>query len=387
MRTADQPDSNASSAAIEPIERPLVLVVDDDRITRGLVKRFLTKDDLEYVGMESAPEALKFLETQKADIILSDINMPDMDGIEFCKSVRKTQLLKDLPVIFFTGLQDMETMGRAFDAGANDYVVKPLRETEVISRTRRHIREYHRKREAACKIKSLNQQNETKNRILGVASHDLRNPIVSIRGLSQFLKSQQFGELNEGQSKIVDSIREASETMLSLVEDLLDISKIESNQISLDCAQLDARELAEQAITLHQPTAQRKDITLELVEHATGATIFADKKLVTRVIDNLMTNAIKFTYPETAVSIVLDAGEKQVTIAVEDEGPGIPKGEFDKLFKEFSRTSNLPTGGESSSGIGLFVSSQIMQSLGAEIHAENREKKGARFVMTFQRPE
>lgn len=365
-------------------EKPLVLVVEDDRVAHKIVKKFLDHSGLRYVGANSAEEAMQYLQHTVPDLIFSDIQMPGVDGIQFCKHLRSMGMTRDVPVIFFTGMKDMETMSRAYEAGANDYVVKPLREIELVTRARRHIQEYQRKTAAKNKIHSLNKQNESKTRFLGVASHDLRNPLVSIRGISQFLESEKFGELNESQREMVNTIIAASESMLTLVEDLLDVSKIESDHMDINCEEIAPAELLEHASKLHLPTAEKKSINIDFIDKTEKAMALIDRKLVSRVIDNLVTNAIKFSPANTNIHLAADRENDWITVTIDDEGPGIPEDEFGKLFKEFSRTSNLPTGGESSSGIGLYVVKRIVQRHNGEVTVCNRPEGGSSFKVKFE---
>jgi len=360
-----------------------VLVVDDDLLVRKLVSKILQRGGLACDTAQSGTEALALLPQSSPDLILCDIMMPGMNGIEFCKRLRESDPYADLPLIFFTGLSDMQTLSKGFAAGGNDYVVKPIRQVEVLSRARHHIAEYRRKQKAKQKISTLNQQ---KTKFLGVASHDLRNPLVSIRGISQYLETEKFGPLNDGQRELVGTIIQASEAMLTLVEDLLDVSKIEGGHMKLERKIESLEELASAAITLHSASAERKSIALRKEVAEANNDVFADRRLVARVLDNLVTNAIKFSPPNTCVTLSVHGDSESVMLRVDDEGPGIPPDEFSKLFKEFSRTSNQPTGGESSNGIGLFVSKRIMESHGGSIAVENRPDKGARFTITFNRP-
>ena len=279
----------------------------------------------------------------------------------------------------------MESLSQAYKAGAADYIIKPLRRVELISRVEHHIDEYRRKRETRRRIQKLNKQNESKTKFLGVASHDLRNPLVSIRGISQYLDSEKFGPLNEGQKEVVSTIIQASESMLTLVEDLMDVSMFESGQMRLSTELQSLENLVDHAVTLHSPNASKKRLQLEKVASGSDTHATLDRKLVSRVIDNLISNAVKFSNPDTRIQLVLESDDSTVSLKVEDEGPGIPEDEFHTLFKEFGRTSNLPTGGESSSGIGLFVCQRIMQRHEGDISDENRSKGGARFTITFKR--
>lgn len=363
-----------------------VLVVEDDLISSKILKKYLQRGSLGYHGVDSGKSALEFLDNNPLpDLILSDINMPQMDGLEFCRRIRQCENLRDIPLLFFTGDSSIETLNKAFEAGASDYIRKPLKQDEVLSRAKRHIHEYRRKQHEKKRIQFLDNQNQNKTKLLGVASHDLRNPLVSIRGISQFLSSEKFGELNEGQKEMVQTIIDASESMLALVEDLLDMSKMDSAQLKPKLELIPLRDIAKQALNLHGGMASNKGITLELIDTDKPGQAHIDPKLFSRVIDNLVTNAVKFSQPGTRAYIVVDSFADKTSISVEDEGPGIPYDEFDRLFKEFSRTSNQPTGGESSSGIGLYMAKTIVKKLGGDIVAENREQGGARFIVTFNR--
>lgn len=378
-----QPSSTESASA--ETRTSTVLVVDDDHLSRKLVEKSLEREDIEFAGVASGEEAIEYLKDKRPDLILCDIIMPEMDGIEFCSYARLNPRLEELPIIMFTGLSSMESLSQAYEAGAYDYIIKPLRRVELISRVEHHIDEYRRKRETRRRIQKLNKQNESKTKFLGVASHDLRNPLVSIRGISQYLDSEKFGPLNEGQKEVVSTIIQASESMLTLVEDLMDVSMFESGQMRLSPELQSLENLVDHAVTLHSPNASKKRIQLEKVASGSDTHTTLDRKLVSRVIDNLISNAVKFSNPDTRIQLVLESDDSTVSLKVEDEGPGIPEDEFHALFKEFGRTSNLPTGGESSSGIGLFVCQRIMQRHEGDISDENRSKGGARFTITFKR--
>ena len=379
-----------SQPILDPVEeiethRSRVFVVDDDPLVRRLTRKILERDQLEFAGFESGEAALEALKTFSPDLILSDIMMPGIDGIEFCQRLRTLPGLEDVPVIFFTGLSDMGALAKAYDAGASDYIVKPLRQVELLSRAHHHIKDYRRKRGAKSKIVRLNQQNESKTKFLGVASHDLRNPLVSIRGISQYLETEKFGPLNDGQRELVHTIVEASEGMLSLVEDLLDVSMFESGQMRLNLERHSLESLVDQAVTLHSAPASSKGIKLVKEARTTDSEGDFDRKLISRILDNLVSNAIKFSPSQTTIRLALESDKEQLYLKVEDEGPGIPEDEFDKLFKEFGRTSNLPTAGESSSGIGLYVCQRIARSHRGEISVENRSSKGTRFTVILNR--
>lgn len=363
----------------------LVLVIDDDRITHGLVKKFLSEDDLHILAARSTGEARLDLQRRTPELIICDINMPGEDGLTFCREIKSNPATAEVPLIIFTSSNCAQTMADAFDAGASDFVRKPISKLELQSRSIRQIKESRARRAAAKKINSLHQQNTSKTKFLSVASHDLRNPLASIRGISQFLENERFGTINESQREMVRCIIDASENMLTLVEDLLDVSKIELDHFSLSCEPHSPAELMSQTEKLQQPAAEKKKISLAHDDSSNGAKSSVDKRLITRAIENLVTNAIKFSPSDTRILLETRADASWVYLSVKDSGPGIPADEFDKLFKEFSRTSNMPTAGESTSGIGLYVVKRIVNSHEGEIFVENIPAGGAHFQIKLKR--
>ncbi|MGK0239718.1 MAG: two-component system sensor histidine kinase/response regulator [Candidatus Pelagisphaera sp.] len=383
--SADPHQSNSENTSQDGPQRSRILVVDDDKSTRRLVQKILNNAGYEFEGFPSAEAALLYLEDSTVDIVLSDIMLDGMDGIEFCAQIRSQTRHEDVPIICFTGISDVESLNRAYKAGASDYIMKPLRRVELLNRIDHHLEVYRRKKTAKDSIQRLNSESESKTKFLGVASHDLRNPLVSIRGISQYLGSEKFGPLNDGQHELVQTIVDASENMLLLVEDLLDVSLLETGQMRIQPERQSLEPIVDQAVILHSVSASKKHIQLSKETKTDDCEACFDKKLMSRVLDNLISNAVKFSPSNTKIKIAIESDSDALHFYVEDEGPGIPENEFDKLFKEFGRTSNQPTAGESTSGIGLFVTNRIIQRHGGTISVENRSPKGTRFTVTLNR--
>jgi signal transduction histidine kinase len=234
-------------------------------------------------------------------------------------------------------------------------------------------------------FQSLTQSNTEKSKFLGMASHDLRNPLVSINGLSHFLASGKFGSLSSTQAEMASSIFEASESMLALVNDLFDVALIETGQLSVEINEVDLHQVVKTSINLYRVTAGEKDIEIEFIEKEIPKLVNCDKRQVRRVMDNLLSNAIKFSERGTTIRVILESDNNWVFFRVADEGPGVPVDEFDKLFGSFSKTSVKPTGGESSTGLGLNICKKVMTAHGGDIFAENLPEKGAQFSVQLQK--
>jgi signal transduction histidine kinase len=222
----------------------------------------------------------------------------------------------------------------------------------------------------------LTAANVEKNRYLGIAAHDLRNPLSSIRGLSQLLMEDAVDPPE--QREFHTTINRTSDEMLGLVNDLLDVAVIESGKLDLRLKEVDVATLVRQRVHQLEPLARNKKISLDVdADGAQHANI--DPARFSQVIDNLVSNAIKFSPLESRVQVVLRQAGNGLTFSVQDQGPGIPESERKLLFRSFQKLSARPTGGEKSTGLGLAIVKRIVDAHGGTIEVESTPGKGTRF--------
>lgn len=241
-------------------------------------------------------------------------------------------------------------------------------------------------REMAQKNVELQKLNETKNRFLGMAAHDLRSPLSVIMAYAQFLEAEATPVLNEEQREFVATIHQTSEFMLNLVNDLLDVSTIESGRLELKRALMDVAALVEHNVTLNRALAARKRIAVDFVPSAVGpvqAELDAGK--IQQVLNNLLTNAVNYSHADTRVVVTLDVSPESVTICVRDQGQGIPVEELPKLFRPFGRTRVRGTAGEQSTGLGLAIARRIVEGHGGTITVESQVGRGSEFRVVLPR--
>jgi PAS domain S-box-containing protein len=226
--------------------------------------------------------------------------------------------------------------------------------------------------------KLLQELNDTKNKFMGIASHDLRNPVYVIRTFSEVLKDGGVGDLNGKQKELVEKIFNSCNYMRSLLENLLDISKIESGKIDLDLKVQDLNFLAKTQVELNQLLAQKKNIQLH---HDPGdiPKIALDKNAMVQVMGNFIGNAIKFSPPNTHIHISTRQEGSYVRFSVQDEGPGLSDDDQKLLFGEFQTLSSKPTGGEKSTGLGLAIVKKIINLHKGEVGVESRLGQGSTF--------
>ena len=234
-------------------------------------------------------------------------------------------------------------------------------------------------RELAKKNAELESLDQQKNQFLGMAAHDLRNPLSVIMSYSEFLIDQ----IRPEQAELAHVIYRSSEFMLRLINNLLDISAIESGRVQLDLQPIDLLELVERNLTVNRLLAERKQMTLQLIAPGALPPILADAGKLEQVLNNLISNAIKFSHPRSTVEISLTAEGDRVRLVVQDHGQGIPAAELDKLFKPFSRTSVQSTAGERSTGLGLTITRKIVMEHGGDIRVESEVGQGSTFFVTL----
>jgi len=238
-------------------------------------------------------------------------------------------------------------------------------------------------RELAKKNAQLGQLNEQKNRLLGMAAHDLRTPLGAILSYAEFLEDDVSVILNGEQREFLTRIRDLSDFMLHLVSDLLDVSAIEAGQLNLDRQPTNAIHLIQRVVKLSSVLAAKKEIAVQFDPPDTSPELTLDAGKIEQVLDNLISNALKFSHSGTRVQVRLECTQEAVIVAVQDEGQGIPASDLPKLFRAFSRTSVRSTGGEKSTGLGLAIVRRIVEGHGGRIWVESKVGKGSTFFFTL----
>lgn len=355
-----------------------VFLVDDTPENLGLLSGILRAAGYIVRMADSGRRALAMIEALLPELVMLDITMPEMDGFEVCRELKAKPATAGIPVIFISALSDPLDKVKAFKTGGVDYVTKPFDADEVLARVETQLRLDRLRREMEAKNRELARLDELKNRFVGIAAHDLRTPLTALIGYSEVLLEP--GTVDPVRDHdLVKRIQRASFFMLRLVNDLLDLSAIEAGSIRLDLAPTDLRAILRSSAELHGTLAAPKRIAVELEEDAGPLFARVDEVKLEQVLGNLVGNAIKFSAPGTRVKVSLRRDGALARFAVEDEGPGIPAHELDRMFEPFQTTSVKSTAGEKSTGLGLAIVKKIVNAHGGEIHAVSEVGRGTTF--------
>jgi len=225
--------------------------------------------------------------------------------------------------------------------------------------------------------------NELKNKFVGIAAHDLRNPTSLIQSYIQLLLEGYLGEISPAQQEALSKMNKACKGMFALIDDLLDVSAIESGHLELRLRPVDLAAYLQENLTENAILAKSKSIELTADLSPDLPTVMIDPDRISQVLNNLISNAIKYSDPRTIITLRARATGSEVTIAVQDQGQGIPAEEMDRLFTEFGRTSARPTGDEKSIGLGLAIARRIVEAHGGRIWAESQVGIGSTFAFTL----
>lgn len=238
-------------------------------------------------------------------------------------------------------------------------------------------------RELQKKNAEMKKLNELKNEFLGIAAHDLRNPIGIILGYSEFLIEDIDEFLTTDQKEMLQSIQSSCQFMLHLLNELLDVSIIESGKLNLEKRKVNIVNILKSNLKLNSVIAQKKNISIQFNANEIIPIIEIDPEKIEQVMNNLISNALKFSLPQTKINVNVFLTGEHVTISVTDQGPGIPKNEIKKLFKTFTTTSVKSTGGEKSAGLGLSIVRNIVMGHKGKIWVDSRVGKGSTFYFSL----
>lgn len=362
-----------------------ILIVDDDRLNIRILAGILKTEGYVTAEADSGERGLQLYAEFRPDLVLLDVMMPGIDGFETCRRLRRTYGDDTAPIIFVTAKKDSDDVLEGLSAGGADYLPKPLKPKEVLARIRTHLQNQILSEQQKHLVDQLSRANAAKNRFLGIAAHDLRNPLASIRGLAELLSEGAVGPLTPEQVELVDAISGAGQSMLDLVNELLDVATIEAGELKLHLQSHNLSDLVAKSVAMTNMEAAKKQTRVAFLPPATPVTPLIDPERIKQVIDNLLSNAVKYSPPGSAITALIEEDRTGGTcsFSVRDQGPGIPENERDKLFKDFSRLSSLPTGGEKSTGLGLAICRKIVDAHRGSIVAENLPERGCEFRVTL----
>lgn len=382
-----------------------ILVVDDIAANRNLLGATLEPNGYEVLLASNGAMAMKVAERARPNLILMDVNMPDMDGYEACRQLKSMPELAEIPVIFITANDDPESLVKGFQAGGVDYVAKPFKEQEVLMRVETHVkihtltRALERSNEAlAIKNSELqtevqrrqqaeekaNEANEAKSRFLAFISHEMRSPLNAIIGFSEELVDALTDDAVAQSREDATRIRSASGHLLGLINNLLDLSRIEAGKMPLHLEEFALVPMVNELGKDVEPLVRRNGNKLTVRTNGAIDTIRGDVTKLKQVLVNLISNAGKFTRNgEITISIRhLEGGDvKRFEIVVADTGIGMTGEQAQRLFQPYEQATDSTVRQYGGTGLGLAISRQFCRLMGGDLTVASEVGTGSTFTV------
>lgn len=360
-----------------------ILVVDDipDNIT--ILSNILYDKDKEVFTARSGSQALKIAAVRELDLILLDIAMPEMDGYEVCIKLKEDPKTKDIPVIFLTAKVQPEDIVQGFEVGAVDYITKPFNTSELLVRVHNHLDRKRSRDLINVQNAKLQELNATKDKFFSLITSDFKTPFNELRELTDDLigniDNLQMTEVKD----LAIEINNSTQKGLSLLEKLIEWSRIQKGKLKFTPEIVNANFLIKDIISKHKKAAAIKNIKLLFESGDDEFFVFADESMLTFTLNNLISNALKYTTSGGDIILSLKTKDDFVEFTVYDTGVGIAKDDVPKIFDASLFYSTRGTEGETGTGIGLIICKEFIERNGGKLWVESMEGIGSDFKFTI----
>lgn len=367
-----------------------ILIIDDTLNNLQLLSSMLEEKGYEVRCAHSGELALKTIQIEHPDLILLDINMPNMNGYEVCQKLKMDVKTQDIPIIFLSAFSESIDKVKAFEIGGVDYITKPFQVAEVLARIENHLKLKRMQREleqqAITAIKALEQQkelNRLKSEFTSMISHDFRNPLTTIQGFVELIESNYQNISQETIKTYTHRINQAVSQLLLLLDDILLIGSLENNKTDCLPTEVNLKDFCQEIITnLELSIASKDQILYNYSVPYTEVTL--DVILLHRILTNLLSNAIKYSPAQSKINFDVECKENHLIFCIQDYGIGIPVANSGNLFEPFYRCKNV--GKIKGTGLGLTIVKKCIEAHQGKIFWESQEGKGTTFTVYIPIP-
>jgi signal transduction histidine kinase len=392
-------------------QRPILVAIDDDPDNRAFLTKAVSKQGFEVVSAPTATQARRQLDGRRPALIFLDVQMPEESGLSLLP-----QMLRDYPesvVVMMTAYGSEQVAAEALRGGADDYIAKPIdlhRLRELLERNlekqrlraerqglvarlkdsnRYLMRQHAALRRADEEILQVNRQLEQSSRykseFLANMSHELRTPLNAILGFSEILLDITMNLTAGERTEFLRNIHSSGQHLLGLINDILDLAKIEAGKMDLHAEEMPVTEALQEVTAILEPMARQQGLQLRTVGAADARVIKADRSKFKQVLYNLLSNAVKFTPAPGTITVTVKDSPDQLTVSVEDTGIGMKPEDLPKLFREFEQIDGSYTRRYQGTGLGLALCRRFVEMHGGRIWAESQFGKGSVFTFTIPR--
>ena len=369
---------------INPAEFKL-LVVDDVQTNVLLLKALLGKEGYGILVANNGQEALEVIRNENPDLILLDVMMPGMDGFEVAERLKSEEFRCEIPIIFLTALDDTQSIVNGFKLGVGDFISKPFRKEELMVRIKHQLSLVAARRIIEEKNEELRKTIAGRDKMYSVIAHDLRSPMASMKMLlNTIMMSVEKDKIDPDIFDMLEMSNKTSEAVFSLLDNLLKWTKSQLGKLTVIPQKLDISGLADGVVEVMNSVAEVKHIKLIRTDHESFF-VYVDIEMIKSILRNLISNAVKFSNPDSEIKVGIKAEDGKVIVSVTDSGKGIKKEDQHKLLKDSTHFTTYGTNSEEGSGLGLLLCRDFARKNGGELWFESEENLGS--VFSFSLPQ
>jgi two-component system, sensor histidine kinase and response regulator len=353
-------------------------VVDDEPSNLTVIELLLSQVDYQLAYFDRGMPMLEAMQHMLPDLILLDVMMPGIDGIELCHRLKRDERTKHIPIIMVTALSSREDLARCLEAGADDFISKPLNGLELRARVRSLLRIKRQYDELQGLLHVRDEMLQLRMDLSHMVIHDLRNPLANILLSCQIL---QMRGLDDRTGQKIQQIEYAGHRLESMIDGLLVTAKLESGKLALHPTIVDLTDLVESVSAEFAAIAQQQGVTLVQERADAPVLIQGDAALLRRVLDNLLSNALKFAPDQSEVTLAVLAHDDQVLLQVRDRGKGVSPELREQIFAKFEIGQHLPQ--MKQIGLGLAFCKMVVEAHGGQIQVGDHHPIGCMFTITL----
>jgi two-component system sensor histidine kinase/response regulator len=357
-------------------KKPVILVIDDEESMRDSCSQILTKGGFHAETAEDGSIGLEKVKETKPDLVLIDLKMPGISGMEVLEKVK--EIGPNIISVVITGYATVESAVEAMKKGAYDFLPKPFTPEElriIISRGLER-RKLILETESLRKEKKLLEEN-----FITMVSHQLRSPLVAIQQFFEVILGGMVGEVQEKQKEMITRSRDRVDGLLKLIDDWLDVARLNRGQIVDKLKPLSLKKVIKKLMEDMQPLAEKNDVSLEFGPSSENDLVQGDEETLEQVFSNLITNAIRYNKPKGKVIITIKENKDFISAEVQDTGIGIAKEHLPLIFDQFYRVKRGEDQEIKGTGLGLSIAKKIVDAHGGSIKASSEVGKGSSFTV------
>ncbi len=364
------------------IKGPVILVIDDEESMRDSCSLILTKGGFQAETAENGAIGLEKVKEVKPDLILVDLKMPGISGMEVLEKVREID--PNIISVVITGYATVDSAVEAMKKGAYDFLPKPFTPEEL----RLIIRRGLERRKLILETETLRREKKLmEENFITMVSHQLRSPIVAVIQYFEVILGGMVGSISDKQKEMIQRAKDRLESLLNLINDWLDAQRIDKGQIVNKFKPLSLKNIIKRLIDDMQPLAQKYEVTLELGACPENDIVQGDKETLDQVFSNLITNAIRYNKPKGKVFVTIKENKDSIAAEVQDTGIGIAKEHLPFIFDQFYRVSRSEEQKIKGTGLGLSIAKKIVEAHGGFIQISSELGKGSTFTVFLPKVE